>query len=210
MRFGILLGAVILLGAFIFWRDLYGSVKGKQTAKDRKEKETVGQNANGISILRQWDLPGDLKEVSGIAYMDDNRFACIQDEEGTIFIYNRSTNKIENRISFAGPGDYEDIAIQGQTAYVVRADGRLFQVDRDQGEDSMKEYATGLTEDHNVEGLVFDAANNRLLMAIKDEEPGNKDYKGIYAFDIKSKKFIDEPLVKISMDETVLNDAGKK
>ncbi len=41
-----------------------------------------------IKIISRWDLPSELLEISGIAYIDATHFACVQDEAGTIYIYN--------------------------------------------------------------------------------------------------------------------------
>lgn len=213
MRFGILILAVILVGGFIFWKDISSVVLGKQSKEVKasaKKDKGVAQASPGLAITSKWDLPSELKEVSGIAYIDPDRFACIQDEEGTIFIYNRSANKIEKKIEFAGPGDYEGITLNGQTAYVVRADGRLYRVDMNTGRSSVKEYKTPLTVEHNVEGLAFDKNNNRLLLAIKDEEPGGQDYKGIYAFDLATEKMNAEPVIKIDLSDPLLSGNEQK
>src|SRR5690606_32299784 len=89
----------------------------------------------------------------------------------------------------------------------VRSDGNIFEVeDWRGGNPSTKKFSTVLTEDHNIEGLCYDATNNRLLLAIKDEEPGDKDYKGIYEFDLDSKTLADEPAYRISLtDESFKN-----
>src|SRR5690606_11009362 len=179
--------------------------------KKISNKEFADQSSSGVSIIEKWDLPKDLKEVSGIVYIDQNKFACVQDEDGVIFIYNRSTDKIENEIMFAGNGDYEGLAVNESTAYVVRSDGKIFEVDMNGGNQSAKEYDTPLTSAHNVEGLCFDKKNNRLLLTIKDDEPGNKNYKGIYAFNLGTKTMSGEPVLQIKLNDKKLNaESGKK
>ncbi|MEO8211018.1 MAG: hypothetical protein ABI840_10685 [bacterium] len=42
-------------------------------------------------------LPEILNEVSGITVMDSNTVACIQDENGTLFIYDVVKNKIKTQ-----------------------------------------------------------------------------------------------------------------
>ena len=213
--------AIILL--FIFWKDVKssegtnpGSEKVKNEGKGKKDgkkngKDAGATNVSDVLILVKWDLPDDLKEVSGIAYLDDQRFACIQDEKGTVFIYNKVTNKIEKEISFAGPGDFEGITVEGDMVYIMRADGKIFEVDMKIGKSSVKEYSTLLTAKHNVEGLCYDKNNDRLLLAIKDDEPSNPGYKGIYAFDLSKKVFIKEPVFKIDLqDEMIANQQDKK
>ena len=216
-----IIGLLVIL-VFVFWNDVK-SLSGVKTEtgkpkKENKEKKNDKKNSevkddnnvSQVSILKAWDLPGDLTEISGIAYIDDQRFACIQDELGTIFIYNRSTEKIEKEIPFSGKGDYEGITVKGNTAFVVRADGMLYEVDMNTGKSSAKEYKTPLTVNHNIEGLCYDKNNNRLLLAIKDNEPGTKDYKGIYAFDLLTKQLIKEPVYKINLAHELLNTSGNK
>jgi sugar lactone lactonase YvrE len=68
-----------------------------------------------------------------------------------------------------------------------------------------------LTAKQNVEGLCYDKNNNRLLLAIKDEEPGNVNYKGVYSFDLASKEMAEAPVFKLDLTDKLLTaDAGKK
>ena len=220
MRFTLLIVLVILSMGFIFRKDIYhvmDNIKEPQSLqKEKKEKNKPGENnesntSAGVSVVEKWDLPNELKEVSGIAYIDQDKIACVQDEIGTIFIYNISTNKIEKEISFGDAGDYEGLTVNGSTAFVVRSDGNIFEVDMNSDKRSVKEYDTPLTADHNVEGLCFDKSNNRLLVAIKDDEPGNKNYKGIYAFNLDTKTMAKEPVLQIKLDDEILNTgSGKK
>lgn len=183
--------------------------KKKEGKKGEGKKEKTPQDA-AVQLEQQWTLPPVLREVSGIAYMDKDRFACIQDEDGVIYIYNRAEDEIEKEIPFAGPGDYEGIALNEGTAYVVRADGQLYEVPLDRGQKGVKTFRTPLTEAHNVEGLFYDKGGNRLLLAIKDDEPHTKAYKGIYAFDLGSNTFVENPVFKINLKDPVLQQSGGK
>jgi uncharacterized protein YjiK len=182
--------------------------KGKKGKKDKKKKsESVSSE---LKVIDQWDLPSELTEISGLEFLGNNQFACIQDEAGTIFIYDAGKKSVIKKVPFSGTGDYEGIAIAGTTAYVVRSDGRIYEVNGyDQGKASVKEYSTPLT-DHDVEGLCYDQKNNRLLIAIKGEEPGSKDYKGIYAFDLSSKKMARTPVYKIELANAIFADLNEK
>lgn len=214
--------AVLLILIFVFRKDvtfLLGSktdvekTKKEKKGKGNDKKNSDEKSTSSISevvILQKWELPPVLKEVSGIAYMDEQRFACIQDEEGTIFIFNRASKQIEKQIPFAGPGDYEGITLNGNTAYIVRADGQLYEVDMNAGESSAKQYSTPLTAEHNIEGLWYDKKNERLLLAAKDDNEDN-DYKGVYAFDLKTKKLASDPAMKIDLNnELIQSSKGKK
>lgn len=165
-----------------------------------------------ITVVGKWDMPTELLEISGLAHIDKDRFACVQDEMGSIYIYNISTSVIEKEISFAGAGDYEGIALVNDTAWAVRADGRLFEVkDINAGNPVVKEYSTHLTlKQNNIEGLCYDKKDNRLLLAIKDSDPRNVGYKGIYAFDLATRKMPEEPVFKLDLRHEVFNRGSSK
>ncbi|HYH14511.1 MAG TPA: SdiA-regulated domain-containing protein [Flavisolibacter sp.] len=167
--------------------------------------------AGNIDNLGYWELPNTLKEVSGIKYLGNNRFACIQDEMGTIFIYNTASGKIEKEIPFGGPGDFEGIAIAGTSAYVAQSNGKIYEVQHYEGaKPVVKQYNTLLTAKHNVEGLTYDQKNHCLLLAIKGAEPRNKKYKGVYAFDLKTKRLAVKPVVKINLNDPFFNGSKGK
>ncbi len=212
--------AILFIGAFFFFKEDIGNLFANGTSekaignskREKKEQKKSEALLPGVNVIKQWDLPAVLKEVSGIAYIDEDRFACIQDEAGTIYIYNRAQNKIESEIPFSGSGDYEGITLAGSTAYVVRADGSLYEVTNySAAKPGIKEYKTSLTVEQNVEGLTYDKDHNRLLLAIKGDEPGGKDYKGVYAFNLTTKTLNRDPVYKIDLKHEMLrNTQGKK
>jgi uncharacterized protein YjiK len=182
---------------------------------EKKEKKSVSQSAasGGITITKKWDMPNELTEISGLSYMDEQRFACVQDELGTIFIYNIVSSKVEKEIPFGGIGDYEGLAVVNETIWVLRADGKLFEVSNiNASKPAAKEYSTHLTIKQDSEGFCYDKKNNRLLIAIKGAELETDDYKGIYAFDLTSKTMNQHPVFKIDLLNDVFenNSSGKK
>jgi uncharacterized protein YjiK len=212
--------------AILFWSDLQSLVSGKSNKKkdnteksDKKDKkgENKQDKANrqeadpGIAVTQKWEMPPKLTEISGLATIDETYLACVQDELGTIFIFNTSTGKSEKEIPFAGTGDYEGISIVGPTAWIIRSDGKMFEV---QGYNTakpvVKEHTTGLTAKNDVEGLCYDEKNNRLLMAIKGKEQNDTRYKGIYEFNLTTKKMPGAPVHKIDLDDQIwANVKGK-
>lgn len=210
---------------FIFWKDISGnrgaarvaSVKEEQKKdekndekKTKDDKEESEANDAAIKINERWSMPEILKEISGIAFISDKQLACVQDELGKIFIFDIDERKVVKEISFAKAGDYEGIAIVKNTAYIVRADGLLFEVNNYDGKPAVKEYDTPLTVKQNVEGLCYDEQKNRLLLAIKDKEPTADDYKGIYAFDLSSKQLNAKPVLKIDLNNDIWSSVDKK
>lgn len=184
------------------------NLKTKTEMSKNKEHKQVSP---GITVIKKWELPKQLLEISGLSYMDGTRFACVQDELGTIFIFNTSTSSIEKQISFGANGDYEGLAVVGETIWVVRADGKLFEVNNINAADPVvKEYSTHLTITQDPEGLCYDKKNDRLLIAIKGSEFDTDDYKGIYAFDLASKKMNEQPVFKIDLLNKAFETNGSK
>ena len=193
------------------------SFLGESKAKTKKAEKA---NANGqeqafagITVAKKWEMPKELLEISGLSCIDDSRFACVQDEQGKIFIYDIASSSVEKEISFGGVGDYEGLAVVGETVWVMRADGKLFEVNNiNATKPVVKEYSTHLTLKQDSEGLCYDKKNNRLLIAIKGAEVEAEDYKGIYAFDLSSKKMDQQPVFKIDLlhEAFETNGSGKK
>jgi uncharacterized protein YjiK len=174
-------------------------------------KDTLQDQPVAYEIINEWQLPKELDEVSGIDWIGDNKLACIQDEDGIIFIFNLETSKVEKSIEFAGAGDYEDIRIVGKTAYVLRSDGEIFEVsDFLSGNSKTKTYSNFLTEKQNLESLAWDKNNKRLLLAIKDRELKDDNYKGVYQFSLTNKELERNPLYRLNMQDSLLRERETK
>ncbi|NEM97691.1 SdiA-regulated domain-containing protein [Pontibacter burrus] len=179
------------------------------------EKASAATTETGTDVLAkaaaQWQLPAELREVSGIALLDDNLMACVQDEEGAIFLYDLQQQAIKEKIPFAGPGDYEGIVVDGSTAYILRSDGAIFEVnDFRSGNPVATEYASALAATQNTEGLALDKANNRLLIACKGYDEQLGDVKGIYAFALDSKTMQTSPVIKVPLAQEQLQNVKSK
>ena len=162
-----------------------------------------------VRIISEWLLPKELKEVSGISWMQGDRFACVQDEIGKVFIYNTRTSSVENEIPFAGKGDYEGIAIVADTIYVLHANGKIFEIaNYSSPKRRVKLYESHLSKKQDNESLAYDKKNNRLLVAVKEAKSDKDDFKGIYSFDLKTKTMAVKPVYKIDLNNKVFK--GKK
>lgn len=192
IAFFIIIGVLGLVGALWFAYE-------NPALNPRLKEETY-------TIIRKWEMPVELEEISGISYFSEDKMACVQDEEGIIFIYNLDTDLVEKKINFGKSGDYEGVAIVDSTAYVLESSGKLFEVSNYLSPDfQTEEYKTPFSGRNNMESLVADSINNRLLLAVKDADPNSKDYKGIYAFDLDAKKVLSEPIFKIPLDDPIFN-----
>lgn len=142
-------------------------------------------------------LPDTLREVSALTNIDSTTFACIQDENGILFIYDAIDNQLKKQFTFNIDGDYEGITRVDQTIFVLRSDGTLFEIfNYTSYAFKLTSYVTGIPANNN-EGLCYDKDNNRLLIACKGKigkGPEFKDKRVIYGFDLKTKTLTSEPV----------------
>jgi hypothetical protein len=224
MKEGVALIVVLLvaIAGIFFWNDIKAAftgdpgnkqelVSGKEKNKDKdKDKEQSGDQVEGqpVQVVERFDLPEDLKEVSGIHYRGNGLFACVQDESGVIYFYNTESGSIEKQISFAGAGDFEGIAQANEVIYVIRADGRLYEIrNLDASKPVVKEYETGLTVKDNVESLCYDVDGKRLLLTGKDENKSTGK-REVYAFDPVTGKTA--PVFSIDLNSELMAGKSKK
>ncbi len=144
----------------------------------------------------KWEFPSELREISGLSYLPSGKLACIQDENGYIYILDFEKREIEKKIYFGKDGDYEGIEVINDMAYILRSDGRLFVLNLHDKNPVVKKIKTPLTKKNNSEGLGFDPSTNELLIACKGKAGLKKDeLKGqaVYAFNIKQNTLSDSP-----------------
>jgi uncharacterized protein YjiK len=149
-------------------------------------------------------LNQELEEISGLSYVKDGILAAVQDEKGTVYIYDIENTAVTDKIKFGKSGDYEDIAMQNGTAFVLRSDGQLFRFSLSGGATEAEVYPTPLSDRNDVEGLAYDAANERLLLACKGNSGINSDdpsNRAVYAFDLKTNTLMTEPAFLIPVKE---------
>ncbi|WP_290475652.1 MULTISPECIES: SdiA-regulated domain-containing protein [unclassified Leeuwenhoekiella] len=162
-------------------------------------------------VIKTWELPDELDEISGISWLGANQVAAIEDENGLIFIYDLKQSEVVSTLEFADDGDYEGVAVVENTAYVMRSDGLLFEITNYTSDNpEVKTYQTPLDDDNNVESLTYDGAHKRLLFMAKDEGKDSETEKEIYAFDVVAKKLLPFSKLKLDMEDKALKDFEKK
>ncbi len=158
-------------------------------------------------------LPDILREVSGITILEKSSLACIQDENGILFIYDPVAGKIKSQFKFGPDGDYEGIAAVGKTIYILRSDGTIFEVsDYTSAKSKTLSYNTGIPAKDN-EGLCYDAKNNRLLIGCKGRvgnDDKNKHKRFIFEFSLKTKTLKKEPLMTFDVKDLREYAAARK
>ena len=160
--------------------------------------------AQMLNVTKKWDMPNELDEISGIAWMGEDRIAAIQDEQGIIFVYNLKSSKVQKKVKFAGKGDFEGVALVKDDAYVLRSDGVIFEVQNFMNfSGNAIKHKTPLAGKFNFEGICYDKEHNRLLLSIKDED-GEK-FKPIFSFDLAYKVLKKDPVYKIYFNDSIFS-----
>ncbi|MES2555296.1 MAG: hypothetical protein V4604_04045 [Bacteroidota bacterium] len=177
------------------------------TLNNRQKPPGYDLNSPDLSLV----LPDTLREVSGVACIDSATFACVQDENGIVFIYDFLKNQIKHQYSFNIDGDYEGITRVDQTLYVLQSDGILYEIsDYESPNFKLTSYATGVPAPNN-EGLCYDADHHRLLIASKGKigkGPEYKDKRVVYGFDLNTKTLLPEPVFDFNLQ--VIKQFAKK
>lgn len=164
-----------------------------------KEAYLIGPEPsyNLLEPEAKYVMPKELQEISGIAYLSSDKMACIQDEDGILFIYDLSQRRLDQKITFANSGDYEDLEIVGKQVNVLESKGNIYQfILNDDSIGTVTKIKTALSKKNNCEGLGFDATTNQLLIACKEDgDIKDNDIKGrsVYGFSLDTNELIMEP-----------------
>jgi hypothetical protein len=146
-------------------------------------------------------LPDSLREISGIAPLTNTEFACIQDENGIVFIYDTGKKRITRQLRFGIDGDFEGIARVQKSIYILRSDGTLYEIEDYRSSPVVNTLVTGIIAGDN-EGLCFDSISNRLLIGSKSKlgnGAGLKNFRGIYSYDLASRQLSIEPVYSFNV-----------
>lgn len=149
------------------------------------------------------NLPFELREISGLTDQSNSEIACVQDENGILFIYNLENDSIIHQYNFGKNGDYEGLTRVDSTYFILRSDATLIELSAPWDSTSMIETKLSIPTLDN-EGLCFDERDNRLLIAPKSKlgkGPEMKDSRAIYAIDLTTKKLNETPLFVINIAE---------
>ena len=148
-------------------------------------------------------LPKALKEISGIVSLDQRRLLCVEDENGEVFVLGRKKDDIKHAVGFGKDHDYEGITLVNDTVFVLKSNGTLFRV-TGWTTDTPQTQAihTFLKKENNTEGVCYDAANRRLLIACKGVAGHGplERLKAIYAFDLAQQQLLETPVLLLDPD----------
>lgn len=147
-----------------------------------------------------------LDEISGLGmHSDGERLVAVQDEDGLIFYLDPKTGEETQRFKFWKDGDYEGVEMVDGVIYVVKSTGTVYAIHQPGTEaQEVEKYNGFLSGDNDVEGVAYDAANHRLLLACKAEAGEGKEYeltKAVYGFDLERMELDTTPAYLISLEQ---------
>jgi len=147
----------------------------------------------------RWELPGRLREVSGLALSSDGRLFAHGDERARIFERDPMSGKVlkEFHVGRQGiRGDFEGLAIAGDRFFLVDSDGNLIEF-REGGTDERVDFTrirSGVGRRCEVEGLAFDERTESLLLVCKTVAGRQfEDRLIVLAFSLESLQFEEAP-----------------
>ncbi len=124
--------------------------------------------------FRQWRLPTQLREISGLALTDDQRLFAHGDEVAVLFELDYADGAISKSFSLGNPplrGDFEGLAYVENLFYLVTSTGRIYVAE--EGDDGSYvqpwSFETDVGKSCEVEGLSYDPLAGVLLLACKLE-----------------------------------------
>lgn len=183
-----------------------------ETKQKHDEKNTKLESSERIDLHYDFENPSQkitltnsLKEISGLSFYKNNQLACINDEEGKVFIFDINKKEIIQQIPFGKPGDYEGVEVVGNEVFILKSNGLIksFKI----GEAFEREIDCSDPDVIEYEGLSYDSTSGYLLLAAKERVKDVDKKKMIYAYDFKRKvlfKYIAIP------EETLVGKDGKK
>ncbi len=155
------------------------------------------------------ELPKILNEISGLSLTpgNDELLTAIQDENGILFYINKQTGEVERELTFYKDGDYEGVEVVGESVYVIKSTGTIYEVkDLDQTPPYVLKHKFFLSKENDVEGLCYDAANDRLLIACKGLAATGESFekakfkKAIFSFNLSDKSMDILPTYVITLE----------
>lgn len=156
-----------------------------------------------FSNMEKSVLHNDLREISGVAWdHNQNEFAAINDEKGTIFFIDKETKMIRRKLDFGPKGDYEDVAFIESIPYVLKSDGTITKLDIDSAGNTVGTTLGGLEIDgsKDFESMYYDPARKALILICKNCESDDKEKVSAFAYYLDSTGFNNTPVFSIDVE----------
>jgi hypothetical protein len=147
----------------------------------------------------QLKLPKDLREVSGLAAIQNDQLLAVADEQALVFKIDMTAGTISRYLTFGKPiakGDFEGVAILNDAVYLVTSQGALWRQVTDGSTGQYQIISTDAGERCEVEGLAAWHEKDSLLLLCKTVYRKNqKDTLVVLRWSEKAPEAPTEPLI---------------
>ena len=190
-----------------------GEIKGE--VKSTPLQQT---NYDLLHPAGKWALSDSLAEISGIAFLKNERLLAIEDIHPILYELKLGDSlgaivkKNQFRESDKEKFDFEDIAIVRDTVYALWSHGAIFKIVNQKKGIISERTKTWLKKENNTEGLAYDPVSDNLLVACKDDaglDDVKKSTRAIFEFDTKADSLKPDPFMLINKSDFE-NVAGEK
>ena len=186
--------------------------QGKQENKPPGEATIGGETVKpslSINLLKQYDfshpaevikLPKELKEVSGIRFINDSMLVMISDSKPDIFFYNIRQEAIVKQIRVGSRGDFEDIAVSGERIFVIQSNGVLWTVGQYNESPTLTADSLPLQQPFEIEGLSTNKKGDSLFLAAKYWHQDDLVPSGmlpVWGWSLSEKKRSEKPILLV-------------
>ena len=148
----------------------------------------------------QLKLPKDLREVSGLAAIQDDQLLAVADEQALVYKIDMTAGTISKFLSFGKPiakGDFEGIAVLNEAVYLITSQGVLWRQAIDGSTSQYQVVSTDAGERCEVEGLAAWHEKDSLLLLCKTVYRNNqKDTLVVLRWSEKAPQAPTEPLIE--------------
>jgi uncharacterized protein YjiK len=176
----------MILGAICVASSACGAGQGDAvSAKDREKAVLTARAArttdalaradtgsSGATPIARWLMPASLKEISGIALTADGRLLAHDDSHGRVTEIDYRSGAIIKQFVL-GPltvkADFEGITVADASVFMLASNGSLYEFKEGKDGETVPYTIvdTGLSEECEFEGVVFDPRIKSLLLACK-------------------------------------------
>ncbi|KHJ36590.1 hypothetical protein PBAC_32350 [Pedobacter glucosidilyticus] len=170
------------------------------TNSSLKKKKAQAVKKSYIKNFETINLDYQLKEISGITFINDSLIAAIEDENGIVYFLDLIEKKVVRKLIFQEPGDFEDITKVKNDLFIINSKGSLTQiVSFKDKRPEVIQHNTAFKKKNDIESVVYDEAQHQLLIAVKAKDlKGNEDKKAVYTFSLTDFKVNEEPYLNMS------------
>ncbi len=163
-----------------------GSDKALLESREKEVKERIVSGVGGDDPLAKWILPDILREISGLALLDDGRLVTHSDERARVYVIDPMRGVIQKYFNLGKGGivaDFEAIAVSGADMYLLVSNGDVYQFR--EGDDretvAFTRYVTNLGKECEFESLEIEPGSGAFIMPCKRiDKKSERDQLKIY------------------------------